>query len=65
MYLKCNCNAKKTAEKMFVHYKTILYRLDKIKNKFDIDIGNSDYRLYIELGIRLNDLRTGSGAHME
>lgn len=29
-YLNCNCNAKKTAEEMFVHRNTLNYRLKKI-----------------------------------
>lgn len=57
MYLDCNCNAKKTAETLYIHYKTVLYRLDKIRNDFDIDIENSNSRLYIELGIQLLDLK--------
>ena len=57
MYLDCNCNAKKTAENLYIHYKTVLYRLDKIKNYFDIDLENSNSRLYIELGIQFLDLK--------
>lgn len=57
MYLDCNCNAKKTAEQLFIHYKTVLYRLDKIRNDFDVDIENSNSRLFIELGIQLLDLK--------
>lgn len=56
MYLDCNCNAKKTAERLYIHYKTVLYRLDKIRNQFGIDLESSNSRLYIELGIQLLDL---------
>ena len=53
MYLDCNCNAKKTSEKMFIHYKTMLYRLEKIFNEFDIDLEKSNSRLQIELGLQI------------
>jgi len=53
IYLDCNCNAKKASEKMFVHYKTMLYRLEKILNEFNIDLENSNSRLQIELGLQI------------
>lgn len=56
-YLNCNCNAKKAAEKIFVHYKTMLYRIEKIKNTFEIDLENSNSRLLVELGIQLLDIK--------
>jgi purine catabolism regulator len=53
VYLDCNCNAKKASEKMFIHYKTMLYRLDKIIKDFSIDLENSNSRLQIELGLQV------------
>lgn len=60
-YLDCNCNAKKASQKMFIHYKTVLYRLEKIFNDFNIDLESSNSRLQIELGLQiLNILDIGS-----
>lgn len=56
VYLDCNCNAKKTSERLYLHYKTTLYRLNKIKTDFNIDIESVTSRLYIELGMQLLDL---------
>ena len=56
VYLDCNCNGKKAAEKLFIHYKTMLYRLNKIKDFFGIDLENSTSRVYIELGIQLLEM---------
>ncbi len=53
IYLDCNCNAKKASKKMFIHYKTMLYRLEKILNEFDIDLENSNSRLQIEIGLQI------------
>lgn len=52
-YLDCNYNAKKASEKMFIHYKTMLYRLDKITKEFDIDISSSNSRIQIELALQI------------
>ncbi|MFC4302059.1 helix-turn-helix domain-containing protein [Cohnella boryungensis] len=32
-YFECNCKAKETAEQVFVHYDTINYRLERIKER--------------------------------
>lgn len=56
VYLDCNCNAKKASEKMFIHYKTMLYRLEKIFNDFGIDLDSSSSRLQIELGLQVMNI---------
>lgn len=56
-YLDCNCNAKKASEKMFIHYKTMLYRLEKIMRDFNIDIEDSNSRLQIELGLQILNIK--------
>lgn len=53
VYLDCNCNAKRASEKMFVHYKTIQYRLNKIFDDFNIDLQSSSSRLQTELGLQI------------
>ena len=55
-YLNCNCNARRAAEKLFVHYKTMLYRIEKLKNTFNIDLEDAGGRLFLELGIHLMDM---------
>lgn len=52
-YLNSNCNAKLASEKMFIHYKTMLYRLDRISEIFHIDLNNSDQRLDLTLGVKI------------
>ncbi|MHC6179960.1 PucR family transcriptional regulator [Clostridium sp. JNZ X4-2] len=53
IYLQCNCNASKAAQKLFIHYKTILYRLEKINKICKIDLENYYDRLNIEIGIKI------------
>lgn len=57
MYLNCNCSAKRAAEKLFVHYKTMLYRIEKLKSTFNIDLEDGSSRLFLELGIHLLDMQ--------
>ncbi|MCQ4923099.1 PucR family transcriptional regulator ligand-binding domain-containing protein [Tissierella carlieri] len=52
-YLHCNLNAVKTAEELFVHYKTVLYRLNRIKELTNLDIENRANMLEIEVGLKI------------
>lgn len=53
MYLACNLNATKTAEELFVHYKTVLYRLNRIKEITNLDIEDRRKMLEIEVGLKI------------
>lgn len=52
-YLQCNLNAVKTAEELFVHYKTVLYRLNRIKELTNLDIEDRAKMLEIEVGLKI------------
>lgn len=52
-FFKSNRNYKKTAEAMFLHSKTIRYRLNKIEDYLDIDLTNSTQVLNFEIGTYL------------
>ncbi|MFA6807484.1 MAG: PucR family transcriptional regulator ligand-binding domain-containing protein [Eubacteriales bacterium] len=53
VFLECNGNASQTAKKMFVHYKTVLHRLERVKEVGELDINNKQDRLEVELGLRI------------
>lgn len=53
MYLKCNQNAVKTAEELYVHYKTVLYRLNRIKEIMKLDLEDREELLEIEIGLKI------------
>lgn len=53
IYLSCNQNAVKTAEELFIHYKTMLYRLNRIKEIMQLDIEDRSYMLEIEVGLKI------------
>ena len=51
MYLKNNQSIKKTADEMFVHYRTISYRLEKIKQISGINFDNANEVLAVSNGL--------------
>lgn len=48
-YLNCSCNAKKTAEEMFLHRNTLNYRLKKIREILGCDLEKLDTCLELKL----------------
>lgn len=55
-YFQCNGNMKKISQKMYVHYNTIIYRLQKIKGITGLDLDNDESRLNLEIAIKAMDL---------
>lgn len=52
-YLECNLNLARTSEVLFIHRTTLLYRLERIKQIFDIDFKDPLERMYFQLSINL------------
>ena len=56
VYFKCNGNMKKISKEMFMHYNTIVYRIQKIKDITGVDFENGDIRLKFEIALKAMDL---------
>ena len=52
-YLECNCNLIRTAEHLFLHKNTLLYRLNHIKSIIRCDLNDADERLLLMLSFKL------------
>ncbi|PRR69499.1 PucR family transcriptional regulator [Neomoorella humiferrea] len=52
-FLETNCNVKETAEKLYMHYNTVLYRVNKIKELIGVDFNNPDQVLNLQVAMRL------------
>ncbi|MFS0783162.1 PucR family transcriptional regulator [Bacillus sp. 1P06AnD] len=52
-YLDHNQKLKETAEALFVHYKTVSYRLEKIKQITEIRFNNPEEILQVNIGLRI------------
>lgn len=55
-YFICNGNLKKISEKMYTHYNTILYRIQRIQEITKFDLQNPIDRLNLEIGLRIKNL---------
>jgi len=58
-FVDTNQNYNLTSEKLFLHPKTVRYRIDKIKNMLDIDFANPEELLQIQIASRLFKLIDG------
>ncbi|WP_411680300.1 PucR family transcriptional regulator [Clostridium thailandense] len=56
VYFDCNGNMRKISKVMFMHYNTIVYRIQKIKDITGIDFEDSDSRLKFELALKALEL---------
>ena len=56
-YLNCGCNAKKTAEEMFLHRNTLNYRLKKIREILGCDLENLDTCLELKMAFLISRYR--------
>lgn len=54
-YFACNRNAKAAAEQLYIHNKTMSYRLKQIAHLAPLDIKNPQQMLEMELGLQLFD----------
>lgn len=55
-YFECDGNMKKISEKMYMHYNTIIYRVQQIKGITGLDLENGDSRLELEIALKAMDL---------
>ncbi|MGC7873466.1 PucR family transcriptional regulator [Desulfosporosinus sp. SYSU MS00001] len=53
VFLEFNGNASKAAKALFIHYKTLLYRLERIKEVTGLDLEDYKNRLELELGLKI------------
>lgn len=52
-YLECNLHLARTSQMLFIHRTTLLYRLDRIKQLFDLVFNDPLERMYYQLSISL------------
>ncbi|MFM9278550.1 PucR family transcriptional regulator [Paenibacillus jiagnxiensis] len=56
VYFQTRCNIKLTAQAMYTHYNTVVYRLDKIKSMLDISFDDPDALLQLQLGLKIYEM---------
>ena len=50
-YIDLNGNLNLISEKLKIHYNTLKYRIEKLKNKYSIDLKNSDTLIKLQLSL--------------
>lgn len=60
VYLEQNGSIKNTADNLYIHRSTLLYRLEKIKELLDIDLEDSETRFNLMMAYKLYDLEDTS-----
>lgn len=56
MFFAAGCNVKEAAERLFVHYNTVTYRLERIRQELGFDLGDTETRLRLQLAIRFGEM---------
>ena len=56
IYFDCNFNLKKVSERLFTHYNTIVYRLERIREITGIDLENAEERFKLELALKIKNI---------
>ncbi|AZR72674.1 hypothetical protein BBF96_04280 [Anoxybacter fermentans] len=52
-YFKNNANLKRLADELYVHYNTILYRMERIQTILGVDLSDRDTRLNLEIALKI------------
>jgi Regulator of polyketide synthase expression len=56
VFLYNNGNIKNSAEELFIHRSSLLYRLEKIESLLEIDLNDADHRFNMMMAYKLYDL---------
>jgi PucR family transcriptional regulator, purine catabolism regulatory protein len=60
MFFRCNGNIKLTSEKLFAHYNTIVYRLEKVQSILGVSLDDPEDRLQLHLALKLGQITPGT-----
>lgn len=63
-YLLCGQNVTHAAEQLFIHPKTLTYRLHKISNQLGIDLNDQNTVLYLSFATRYVYLKESQALHL-
>lgn len=63
MYYECGGNLKKVSEKMYIHYNTILYRIQKIQQITNMNLSNPNDRLNLEVSLKIMSIIKDAAFH--
>lgn len=53
MFFECNGNLKQVSKNLFIHYNTILHRMERISEILDINLDISENRINLAIGLKI------------
>lgn len=56
VFLQCNQNATKTSQLLFIHHKTVVYRIERIKEITGMDFEDAEEMLLVQIGLKIMEL---------
>jgi DNA-binding PucR family transcriptional regulator len=56
MFLELNGNNSLTAQKLFVHYNTVKYRLAQIEEILNVDLSSAEDRFNLQAALKIRKL---------
>lgn len=55
-YFNTRCNLRATAKKLFTHYNTIIYRLERVRSVLNMDIEEPETQFQLQLALKLHKI---------
>ena len=62
IYLECACNLQKTADTLFIHKNTALYRINHIRSLLDADLEDAQQRMQLLFSFQILSIYSGIGS---
>ena len=56
VFLQCNQNATKASQQLFIHHKTAIYRIERIKEITGMDFEDAEEMLLVQIGLKIIEL---------
>lgn len=56
VFLQCNQNATKASQLLFIHHKTAVYRIERIKEITGMDFDDAEEMLLVQIGLKIIEL---------
>lgn len=57
VYFQSNRNIRATAEKLYTHYNTVVYRMEKISSLLDVDLDDPEVCLELQIALKLRKMK--------
>ncbi|WNR42161.1 PucR family transcriptional regulator [Paenibacillus roseipurpureus] len=58
-YFEQHENVRKTAQQLYTHHNTVIYRLERVKELLGVDLQRSDDRLQLQIALKLHAMEAG------